>query len=116
MSTDLDDFSSTRPFECEGCGRRMRTRGIDGLCITCMEPLAQRCERCQRVRLSAGGDWENHPGLMPREVLCICATCGEARLKQQERAQKQLDIQLLAERAAGYGPGDDDPFSKLIGG
>jgi hypothetical protein len=66
----------------------MRTRGIDGRCITCVQPIAHRCSRCHRVRYEVGGDWQDHPGMLPREVEAMCRTCGEAkRLEQVARLE-----------------------------
>jgi len=108
--SDCDDFSGTRPYTCE-CGRRMRTRGVDGRCIACVTPIPVRCERCRRVRFDVPGDWLLAPEGLPGEVLGTCATCGEAKRQAQERAQRQIDRQLLRDRAAGYGPGTGDPFA-----
>ena len=101
---EYDGFSGSRPYECVDCGRRMRTRGSDGRCYSCAIPVPVRCEVCARVRLDRSGDWQDHPGLLPGEVSGYCATCGERHRRAQERAQVQLDRQLLRERAAGYGP------------
>ena len=50
--SDLDDFSGTRPFECIRCGKRMRTRGIDGRCIACFEASLQAREAAIRAQLA----------------------------------------------------------------
>ena len=103
MSDDLDAFSGTRPYECLRCGKRMRTRGIDGRCIACFEAPPVRCERCARVRFDPDLAWEDHPGTVPGEVAGTCATCG-AWIKKQREIQYARECRRTAARAAkGYG-------------
>ena len=110
MSDDLDAFSGTRPYECLRCGKRMRTRGIDGRCIACFEAPPVRCERCARVRFDPGGDWRDHPGKLPREVEGQCRTCGDLAAQERERQYARECRRTAARAAKGYGPGTGDPF------
>lgn len=111
MSEDLDAFSGSRPYECLRCGRRMRTRGIDGRCIACFDAPPVRCERCARVRFDPDTAWEDHPGTVPGERPGTCRTCGDLLKQERERERMREDRRLLRDRAKGYGPGTGDPFA-----
>jgi hypothetical protein len=101
-SEDLDAFSGSRPYECVRCGRRMRTRGIDGSCYACFDHPPVRCERCARVRFDPD-TWEDHPGTVPGEVAGTCRTCGDL-LKAERAKQYARECRRTAARAAkGYG-------------
>jgi hypothetical protein len=102
-SEDLDAFSGSRPYECVRCGRRMRTRGIDGSCYACFDHPPVRCERCARVRFDPDTAWEDHPGTVPGEVAGTCRTCGDL-LKAERAKQYARECRRTAARAAkGYG-------------
>ena len=102
-SEDLDAFSGSRPYECIRCGRRMRTRGIDGRCYACFDHPPVRCERCARVRFDPDTAWEDHPGTVPGEVAGTCRTCGDL-LKVERAKQYARECRRTAARAAkGYG-------------
>ena len=103
-ANDREGYSGTRPFECIRCGAGMRTRGIDGRCFNCFAFPVVRCERCARVRFDPDSMWEDHPGLVPGEVMGTCKTCGDLAKQEQER-QYARDCRRTAARAAkGYGP------------
>jgi hypothetical protein len=68
-----------------------------------------RCERCGRVR--TGGAWQDHPGLLPREVLGACATCDVERRARAHRDGYAVAEARTAERARGLEPREGDAFA-----
>lgn len=99
-------------YTCVGCGRSMRTRGVDGRCFNCIEPQPQRCEGCQRVRLEPAGEWQDHPGRLPGEIPMLCSTCWSGRRRAAEAAYGRGVRDVQRKMAKGYGPAPEgvDPF------
>lgn len=99
------EYTSTAlAYTCRDCGRAMRTRGVDGRCLACVEPPPVRCERCRRVRHGAGQDWFDHPGAFDREVLGMCARCGAEKHQEAERLYYRNARAVERRKAKGYGP------------
>ena len=113
-----EPFSGARPYTCCHCGRSMRTRGSDGRCYECITPPPQRCERCHRVRLELGGDWQDHPGKLPGEVRVVCRTCSDLAKQRAEQAYWREVRQLEQRKARGFGaaPEGEDVFDGFRGG
>ena len=104
MSEERQEFDGVRPYTCVVCARPMRTRGADGRCYECLEPVPQRCRSCYRVRYEPGGDWEHHPGKLLREVEAVCATCEAERHKRALRAYYHNAREVERRQAKGFGP------------
>jgi hypothetical protein len=100
---DREPYNTARPYECVACGVTMRTRGVDGRCYQCIAAPPLRCATCARVRFDPGGDWQPHPGLLPREVEGICKTCGDWAHRQREIQYARECRRTAARAAKGYG-------------
>lgn len=80
-----EHYSTARPYTCRSCGGGMRTRGIDGECISCHQPPVQRCGHCRAVRGGIGEPWTYHPGPIPGEVQAVCSLCAATKRADAER-------------------------------
>ncbi len=99
MIDQPQDYSSTFPYQCRGCGTAMRTRGADGYCLWCIEATPLRCERCHRLRFDPAEEWQDHPGQVPGEVVGVCHDCGQAR-HRAAKAQYEADCRRTVHRMA----------------
>jgi len=96
----------------------MRTHGIDGECISCHQPPAQRCEHCKAVRLAPGNSWEYHPGPVALgEVPATCSLCAEQRRAEAERAYWSALREAERRKRRGFGPAPEgtDSFEGFRG-
>jgi hypothetical protein len=65
------------------------------------------CSVCHRVRI--GARWEDFGGI-GADMVAICPPCLDQKMRQAEEKREAQDRKLLADRKAGYGPGEGDPF------
>lgn len=108
--------STTLAYTCRDCGGAMRTSGIDGRCIHCVEPPPVRCQHCGRVRHGAGQDWFDHPGSFAQEQPGQCRDCLEKRHQKAERLYRREFWAAQRRKATGRcRPTGKEPFEGMRG-
>ena len=66
--------------------------------------IPQRCPGCARVRLAGFADWQDHPGLLPGEVMTLgCPTCAKYAAVKLERDSWRKYNAVERKKARGFG-------------
>lgn len=106
--------STTLAYVCRDCGKAMRTSGVDGRCLACIEPPPVRCEHCGRVRHGAGRDWFDHPGSFAEEQPGQCGDCLKKRAEKAERLYRREFWAAQRRKASGRcAPVEGDVFNGM---